>query len=268
MKYDLGFIGCGNMGSALAAAASKSGAKIACADHNAHKLDLLSEKYGTVTITAEEAASESRFVILGVKPQVMAKAASEISSALAARTDSFTVVTMAGGLAISTFLKMLGGEYPIIRIMPNTPTAVGAGMTLYCTHGVSEAEESEFLRLMAGSGLFDKMAEPKIDAATAVSGSGPAFALMFIEALADGAVKCGLTYEKALKYAQQMLYGTAKLALESGKHPAELKNAVCSPGGSTIAGVKALEDGAFRAAAMAAVEATYIRTKEMGQEAK
>ena len=167
---------------------------------------------------------------------------------------------MAAGLTCDTIRDMAGGDYPVIRIMPNTPCAIGKGVVQYCGLGVEEEELAEFAALMAPAGLIDRVEEKLIDAASALSGCGPAFAYLFIEALADGAVACGLPRDKALAYAAQMLAGSAELALNSGKHPGALKDAVCSPGGTTIQGVRALEEGGFRAAAMNAVIAAYEKT--------
>ena len=161
---------------------------------------------------------------------------------------------------------LAGKAYPVIRIMPNTPVSVGSGVILYdATENVAAGELALFCRCMERAGLLDRLEEKLMDAGTAVAGCGPAFACLFLEALADGGVVCGLPREKALRYAAHMLEGTAKLLLETGKHPGVLKDAVCSPGGSTIAGVRALEEGSFRAAAISAVEAAYSRTKALGK---
>ena len=159
---------------------------------------------------------------------------------------------------------MAGSGYPIIRMMPNTPVALGDGMIQYCSDDVEPEKMAEWLAAMAPAGRLDAVPEGMMDAASAVSGCGPAYAYMFVEALADGAVKCGVPRAKAMRYAAQMLLGSASLLLETGEHPGALKDAVCSPGGSTIAGVAALEDRGFRGAAIAAVEAAYRRTKELG----
>ena len=174
-------------------------------------------------------------------------------------------VSMLAGISLDRLAEMLGGEKKIIRIMPNTPSAVGQGLMLVSANDRVTAEElAAFKALMAESGLLDDLPEHLIDAASAVSGCGPAYAYMFVEALADGAVKCGVPRAKAMRYAAQMLLGSASLLLETGEHSGALKDAVCSPGGSTIAGVAALEDRGFRGAAIAAVEAAYRRTKELG----
>ena len=154
----------------------------------------------------------------------------------------------------------------VVRIMPNTACAVGAGLTLYDTNSaVTQQQLDALLRDMAASGRLEALPEELIDAGSAVAGCGGAFACLFMEALADGAVTCGLPRAKANTFAAQMLLGAAQLALESGKPFGLMKDEICSPGGTTIAGVRALEEGGLRAAAMNAVIAAYRRTLELKQ---
>ena len=170
---------------------------------------------------------------------------------------------MAAGLEIAYYEEVLGITRPIIRIMPNTPCSVGSGMILYAFNDLVKISDVESFKLfMANAGLLDRLPEKLIDAGSAVSGCGPAYAFIFAEALADAGVECGLPRDKALKYAAQMLKGSAELLLQNG-NPGALKDNVCSPGGTTIAGVHALEDSGFRAAAMNAVVAAYKRTLEL-----
>jgi pyrroline-5-carboxylate reductase len=190
----------------------------------------------------------------------------QIRDTLQNRTDRFVIVSMAAGVSIETLESYAKGAYPIIRMMPNTPVAVGEGMTVYATNAqATEEDVTGFLAGLTEAGRFDRVSETLIDAAGALSGCGPAFVYLFAEALADGGVSCGLPRDKANEYAAQTLLGAAKMLLETGKHPGELKDAVCSPGGSTIAGVRALEQRAFRASCMEAVEAAWKRTKELGK---
>lgn len=268
-----GFIGCGNMGGALATAACKSGVgRVLLANRTQAKAEALAarlEGMGAAVAVAENAgvAEEADYIFLGVKPQMMADMLESIAPVLAARARAgrrFVLVTMAAGLTVARIREMAGADYPVIRIMPNTPCAIGKGMILCAAHGVTEAEKTAFCEGMAAAGRLDWLEEHLIDAGSAVSGCGPAFAYLFMEALADGAVECGLPRAKALEYAAQTLAGAAGLVLESGQHPGALKDAVCSPGGSTIAGVAALEDRGFRGACIAAVEAACKRTKELG----
>ena len=150
--------------------------------------------------------------------------------------------------------------------MPNTPVAVGSGVVMYdATENVTEEAKQPCCENLAAAGLLDPLPEKLMDAGSAVAGCGPAVAAMFLEALADGGVACGLPRAKAMEYAAQMLLGTARLALESGQHPGQLKDAVCSPGGSTIQGVRALEQGGLRCAAVEAVIAAYEKTVELGK---
>lgn len=262
-----GFIGCGNMGGALAKAASKkiSGGELLLANKTHAKAEALAEVIGGTAVSNAVAAEKAGYIWLGVKPQMMAGMLAEIAPVLAERKDRFVLVTMAAGLTIDRIREMAGGAYPVIRIMPNTPAAIGEGMIQYASDGVSEEEIADFLNVMSGAGRFDPLPEHLIDAGSAVSGCGPAFVYPFIEALADGGVLCGLPRAKAMEYAAQTLIGAAKLVLESGQHPGALKDAVCSPGGSTIAGVHKLEEGGFRAAAMNAVIAAWEKNQDLGK---
>ena len=263
MKYQLGFIGCGNMGGALVAAAAKTvnGNSIAVCDYDPKKAEKFAAAYGANAVTSREIAENAEFIVLGVKPQVMQETVAEFADVLKAR-DNVTVVTMAAGVSIAAIRAYIGKALPVIRIMPNTPVSLGAGMILYATADVSKEAETAFLTAFAKAGVFDKIPEEKIDAGSALSGCGPAFVYAFAEALADGGVECGVPRDKAALYAAQTLLGAAQMLLEYG-HPADLKDAVCSPGGTTIAGIHALEDAGFRGATMSAVTAAYKRTLEL-----
>ena len=263
MKYKLGFIGCGNMGGALVTAAAKTvaGKEIAVCNYNPAKAKKFVDELGVNAVTNQEIAAHADFVILGVKPQVMAETLAPLTDTLCGR-DNVTVVTMAAGLSIAAIRRFIGKDLPVIRIMPNTPVALGAGMILYTTAGVDAGTETEFLHIFTKAGLLDKIPEDKMDAGSALSGCGPAFVYAFAEALADGGVECGVPRDKAAVYAAQTLLGAAQMLLEFG-HPADLKDAVCSPGGTTIAGIHALEDAGFRGATMSAVTAAYKRTLEL-----
>ena len=263
-----GFIGTGNMGGALARAARKRlpGEEILLANRNPDKAKSLSEELQCNTGSNEDAAREAQYLFLGVKPQMMAGMLSGIAPVLAARQDRFILVTMAAGLTMARIREMAGVDCPVIRVMPNTPAAIGEGVLQFCGLGTTEEDMASFRNLMAPAGLVDQVPEGLIDAASCVSGCGPAFAYLFLEALADGGVACGLPRDKALAYAAQMLAGSARMVLETGAHPGALKDAVCSPGGSTIQGVRALEKGGLRAAAMDAVLAAYEKTQELGKK--
>lgn len=263
-----GFIGTGNMGGALARAVTKSvGAdEVLLADKAATKAQLLADELKCSYSEINAVAASAKYIFLGVKPQVMEAALKSILPVLQKRDDRFVLVSMAAGLKISAIEKMLGSEYPIIRIMPNTPVSVGKGMILYTANdNVFMDEIAEFCEALKKAGRLDKIEENLIDAASAVSGCGPAFVYLFAESMADAAVECGLSRQKAIEYAAQTLSGAAELILTSAKHPAQLKDEVCSPAGSTIAGVHALEENGFRGAVMSAVKSSFERTKELGK---
>ena len=259
----IGFIGAGNMGGALASAVAKSGAAVLLYDKDTAKADALAKEISATAVTSDDVIENCDMVFLGVKPQILPLVANELNSAVAKRGNKLCLVSMAAGVTLGQLEKFFPNT-KIIRIMPNTPASVGAGVILYALgKNADELDEALLCSALKPAGSLNKLDEKLIDAATAVSGCGPAFAYMFIEALADGGVKCGLPRDKAQSFAAEMLLGAAKLCIESGKHPGELKDAVCSPGGSTIAGVSALEDGAFRASVIDAVESAFARTKEL-----
>lgn len=259
----IGFIGCGNMGGALARSVKSAGdCEAYLADLDENKMNTLATEIGAKTSNAVAIAESCDFIFMGVKPQVLDKAFDGIKEALSKRNDC-VLVSMAAGVAIEK-IKAMSGYNSIIRIMPNMPVSVGAGVVLAASENVSDDKKTEFTNIMKNVGIFDWLDEKLIDAASALSGCGPAFVYMFIESLADGAVACGLPRDKALTYASGTLIGSAKAMLESGKHPGKLKDEVCSPAGSTIMGVKALEDGGFRSSAMNAVIEAFKRTKELG----
>lgn len=264
-----GFIGTGNMGGALARAAKKrlDPARIILSNRTPEKAKRLAEELGARYSDNAAAARNADYIFLGVKPQMMKDLLEEIGPELLARwerKDRFVLVTMAAGLTIEDIQRMAGGDYPVIRVMPNTPCSIGEGMVLYTPGpGVTAAEVQVFLEAMAGAGRFAEIPERLMDAGSAVAGCGPAFVDLFIEALADGGVACGLPRAQALEFAAQMLAGSARLILESGKHPGELKDAVCSPGGTTIQGVRKLEEAGFRGAVMDAVIAAYEKNGKL-----
>jgi len=264
-----GFIGCGNMGGALARAMRKNidGSDIVLTHRSLEKAEKLAQELGcAVAPDNQRIAEKADYIFLGVKPQMMAEMLSGIRETLANRPTRFILVTMAAGLTIKRIRELAGGDYPVIRIMPNTPASIGCGMILYTANDlVTPEEKTRFVGSLSCAGKFDELPESLIDAGSAVSGCGPAFVYMFIEALADGGVAVGLPRAKAMEYAAQTVRGAAQMILESGQHPGLLKDAVCSPGGSTIMGVRALEMGGFRAASINAVIDACERTKELGK---
>lgn len=250
------FIGTGNMGGALARAARRRlpAGEILLSNRTQARAEALAGELGCAAGTVLQAAERGRYLFLGVKPQMMAGLLAELAPVLARREDRFALVTMAAGLTMERIAAMAGGAYPVIRIMPNTPCAVGAGVVLYDANELVEpAELDEFAAALSGAGVLDRLPEHLIDAGSAVAGCGPAFVDLFVEAMADGGVACGIPRAQALEFAAQMMAGSARLILESGQHPGVLKDAVCSPGGSTIQGVRKLEEAGFRGAVIDAV---------------
>lgn len=261
----ISFIGTGNMGGALAKAAARSdlSPELLLANRTREKAEQLAAQLnGTVCTNAEAAAADHIF--LGVKPQMMAGVLAEIAPVLAAREKPPVLISMAAGLTIERLRVLSDGNYPIIRIMPNMPAAVGAGVIFYSAGvGCTQQDVDAFLGYMQPAGMLFPLEEHLIDAGSAVAGCGPAFAAMFLEAMADGGVACGLPRTACMQYAAQMLLGTAKMLLETGEHPGSLKDRVCSPAGSTIQGVRTLETGGMRGAVCNAVIAAYEKNLEL-----
>lgn len=262
-----GFIGTGNMGGALARAARQAlpGENLLLANRTPQKAQKLAAELGARVVDNHEAASGADFLFLGVKPQMMQDMLAGIRDTLCHREAPCVLVTMAAGLTIERIRKLAGVHWPVIRVMPNLPVSVGKGVMLYAADGVEDGDLAAFRTAMAGAGLLACVPEERIDAGSAVAGCGPAFAAMLIEGLADGGVACGLPRAQAQSLAAQMLLGTAAMLMEGDGHPGALKDAVCSPGGSTIQGVRALEARGFRSAAMEAVIAAYDKTLDLGK---
>ncbi len=249
------------MGGALARAVSKVlSTNIYICDYNEEKAEAFAKEIGAKKSDSITIAKECDFIFLGVKPNVLPSVLDGIKENI----GSGTLVSMAAGVKIEKITANVG-NLPVIRIMPNTPVAVGMGMISFCkSDAVSEDISEGFKAIMAEAGTLLEIDEKLIDAATAVAGCGPAFVYMFAEAIADGGVQCGLPRDKALIMAAETLKGSAEMILKTGKHPGELKDNVCSPGGSTIEGVHALECGSFRADVSGAVIASYEKTKKLG----
>lgn len=258
----VGFVGTGKMGGALANAVIKKvgGDKVMLADAQIEKAKAIADEFGCEFGFSNDVVKNCKFAFLGVKPQVMQSVADSIKADI---SDETILVSMAAGISIERIENMFG-KRPVIRIMPNTPVAVGEGMILYCANELVKKEDiNEFVEMLDLSGRLDALDEKLIDAASAVSGCGPAFVYLFMQAMADGGVKCGLPRDKALAYAEQTVLGAATLALKSGEHPEKLKDDVCSPGGTTIEGVKAMEECGVRAAMINAVTAAYEKSKKL-----
>lgn len=260
----IGFIGCGNMAGALLSgilknelvpAESMIGAEPVEARHQA-----LRDTYGIqVTMDNTEAAAQSEILILSVKPQYYADVIEQIKDVVKENT---IVVTIAPGKTLAWLEQQFGKPVKLVRTMPNTPALVGAGITAVCSNAcVSQKELDEVCGILAGCGKVEVLSEQLMDVVVSVSGSSPAYVFMFIEAMADAAVADGMPREQAYKFASQAILGSAKMVLETGKHPGELKDMVCSPGGTTIEAVRVLEEKGFRSAVIEAMKACVKKAR-------
>ncbi len=265
----IGFIGAGNMGAALALGINKCpDAELYISDKDEKKALALAERLGAHSAKNGKIADECDFIFLAVKPNILPSVLFDILNELKKRKMPPVLVSMAAGVSVNSLEEcLLAYQCPVIRIMPNTPSSVGEGMILWCKNELlSKKEEEIFLNITLGCGIVDKTDEGHIDAASAVSGCGPAFAFMFLESLADGGVRAGLSRDKATLYAAQMMKGAAEMVLSGMGHPEALKDAVCSPSGSTIEGVHALEEGGMRASVANAVYESYKKTLLLGKK--
>lgn len=265
----IGFIGLGNMGGSLArlvAQDERYRSELLLANRSRNKAEKIATEVGGQPVSNEEVFSQAEVIFLGIKPAQFADLLAEYQEILEKR-DSLLLVSMAAGLSLELLEKLSPRHHRWIRMMPNTPVAVGEGVISYVLSQQANQVDEDLLReLLSSAGLLIKLEEKQLDAATALAGCGPAFVYLFIEALADAGVRAGLSRDISLELANQTLLGAAKLSQVSGQHPAQLKDQVCSPAGSTIVGVASLEENAFRGTVMDAVQAAYKRTQELGKK--
>lgn len=266
-KHTIGFIGAGQMARALAAGFVKAGLvrpeAILASDPVPQAREAFLKAVDGARVLADNASvgKEAEVLILATKPQQIAAAL----PSLAAVTADKLVISIAAGVKLATLDQGLA-RARLVRVMPNTPCLIGQSASGYCLGPRSSGDDAKRVeQLLSSVGLAFAVDEPLLDAVTGLSGSGPAFAYVMIEALADGGVRMGLKRDVALTLAAQTLRGAAQLMLETGEHPAVLKDRVASPGGTTIAGLEALEAGGLRGTLMAAVEAATRRSIELGQ---
>lgn len=262
----IGFIGLGNMARAMIGGMLEKGIakpeEILGSAKTQATLNAVSEKYGIfVSGSNREIAEKADILILAVKPQMLAGVIEEIRDSV--RQDEL-ILSIAAGKTIAWIEEAFGGNLKVVRCMPNTPAMVGEGCSGVCRNErVSDEEMARCMTLAQSFGMAEEIPEKLIDAVGAVSGSSPAFVFMFMEALADAGVKAGMTRSQAYRFTAQAVLGSAKLMLETGKHPGELKDMVCSPGGTTIEGVQALEEMGLRASVMKAVEVCVEKTRKL-----
>jgi pyrroline-5-carboxylate reductase len=264
----VGFIGAGRMATALAkgliAAGRVSPERVSASDVSKPAREQFAAETGVTAIESNEAVvSASDIIVLAVKPQQMAAVLPDLTDAF---TERHLVISIAAGLPISVYESWLGTDRRIIRVMPNTPCLVGETAAAFATNmAATESDAALVESLLSTVGIAVRVDEKLLDAVTGLSGSGPAYVYQIIEALSDGGVRVGLPRDIATRLAAQTLLGAAKMVLETGEHPGTLKDAVTSPGGTTIAGLHALEEGGLRATLMNAVVAATERSRELGQ---
>ena len=263
----IGFIGLGNMGASLAKSVlqARSSDEILLANRSQAKVDAFIADFGGQASSNEEIFAEADVIFLGVKPAQFSELLSQYQTILEKR-ESLLLISMAAGLTLEKLASLIPSQHRIIRMMPNTPVSIGQGVISYALSANCQVDDKEvFCQLLQHAGLLFEISEGLIDAATGLAGCGPAFVYLFIEALADAGVQTGLPRETALQMAAQTVIGAGQLVLDTQEHPGVLKDKVCSPGGSTIAGVASLEAHAFRGTVMEAVKKAYKRTKKLGK---
>ncbi len=267
-EYSLGVIGVGNMGSALVRGIVEAGAvpaeKVIVADADAARASKLSGEVGVKQAASNsDVAADSEYVILAVKPKTVPQVLKEIAPVL---HEDQTVVSIAAGVTLARIAEHLGECGPaIVRVMPNTPALVGAGVSAVAAPGVPADRVAVLNNLLRAVGEVVDVQEELMDAVTGLSGSGPAFVFVFIEALADGGVAVGLPRPLAQQLAVQTVSGAVRLVQETGQQPGALKDAVASPGGTTEAGLSQLADGGFQGLVERAVRAAAARSRELSQ---
>ncbi len=265
----IGFLGSGKMATALAGGFLSAGIvtrdQIAACDPSPEAREAFEQLTGVkATDNVEAVARQSQVLILAVKPQSMPGLLSTLSHALSANP---LIISIAAGIPLSVYSRNLGNHHRLVRVMPNTPCLVGEAASGFSLGGSASPEDAKIVeQLFSSVGIACEVPETLLDTVTGLSGSGPAFAYLMIEALSDGGVRMGLPRAVATKLAAQTLLGAAKMVLETGEHPGALKDAVASPGGTTIAGIQALEVGGLRGCLMNAVEAATLRARELGKQ--
>ena len=264
MKF--GFIGCGNMASAIISGGLKkeifTKEELLASVKTEVSAQKVRDALGISCTTDNLAvAAQADFLFLAVKPQFCEEVATQISQH---RKEGQILVSIAAGKTLAWLKEKFGKDQKIIRTMPNTPALVGEGITGVCPDDlVTEEEINQVLTILGSFGKAAVVTEPVLDIVGAVSGSSPAFVFMFIEAMADGAVAEGMPRKQAYEFAAQAVLGSAKMVLETGLHPGSLKDMVCSPGGTTIEGVNVLEKEGMRSAVMDAVRACIAKTRKL-----
>lgn len=266
-KKTIGCIGAGNMGGAILSrlAAGMDQSLLHVYDTDGARAEQLARKTGiTVSASAEDLARASAVIIIAVKPDTVAEVLGTIEGAI---TSGSIIVSIAAGVTLASMEKILGPSAKIIRIMPNTPSLVGEGMSVLSPNtNVDVKSISEVEQIFSRIGKAMVLPEKLMDAVTGLSGSGPAYVFTFIQALADGGVKLGIPRDKALMLAAQTVMGAAKYVIETGEDPMSLRGKVTSPGGTTIEGIHVLERSGFAGIVMDAVERAAQKSQRLGEK--
>ena len=263
----IGFLGAGKMATALGTGIARASVvpadRLLAADLSPDALSAFAQSTGGTGVeTNRELVQRADVIFLAIKPQHMDSLLDEIKQDV---TGEKLIVSIAAGVRLHDLERELPAGSRVIRVMPNTPALVGAGASAFsCGDSATQKDRELVAQLLSTVGCVEDLPERLLDAVTGLSGSGPAYVYQFIEALSDGGVKMGLPRATALKLAAQTVFGAAKMVLETGEHPGALKDAVTSPGGTTIAGLHALEQGGLRGVLMDAVEAATLRSEELG----
>lgn len=269
MKKNIGFIGCGNIANAMIVGLVKSGTipseSIMVSNRSPEKLENVKEQYGVfTTLNNKEVAKFANVLVLSVKTNKYYKVIDEIKDSIGEDT---IIVSLAAGRSIESIEKSFARKIKLVRTMPNIPAIVGEAMSALCHNDLVTEEEFELvLDIFRSFGEVEVVDEELMDVVTAISGSSPALVYLFIESLADGAVLKGFPRSKAYKMVSQAVLGAAKIVLETGKHPGQLKDEVCSAGGTTIEAIYALERKGFRGHVIEAIEMGTEKSKRLAEK--
>lgn len=268
MNKKIGFIGAGNMAKAMIGGIVKSKlvnqSNVFASDLNIEALETAKDEYGiNITNDSKEVVKNSDIVIVAVKPNVYDLVLEEVKELI---DNKKIIVTIAAGKTIESVENVIGADKKVIRTMPNTPALVNEGMSALCKNkNISDEELNMVKKIFSSFGKAEVVNEYLIDAVIGASGSAPAYVFMFIEAMADAVVSAGMPRNQAYTFVSQAVMGSAKMVLETGKHPGELKDMVCSPGGTTIEAVKTLEEKGFRSSVIKAIDDCIEKSKEMSK---
>ncbi|PYQ30230.1 MAG: pyrroline-5-carboxylate reductase [Acidobacteria bacterium] len=266
IEKSIGFIGAGNMAEAMIRGLLRGGhfapSQITASGPREERMRELQDSYGIKATTDNHAPAKAQIVVLSVKPQILSRVLDEVAKSISAEA---LVISIAAGVPVATIQERLARGARVVRAMPNTPALVDAGATAIARgEHARDSDLDDAKRIFDAVGITVTLEESQLDAVTGLSGSGPAYVFLILEALSDAGVKVGLSRRTAQLLAAQTVLGSAKLLLETNEHPGRLKDMVTSPGGTAITGLHTLEEGGIRTTLMNAVEAATKRSKELG----